>query len=100
LGSARLDFLLRRRIYALWRQYVVPRSHRWRAPPDFDAGTGMRPLGLELARQAPIDIDIYFTHTHLDHIIGLTFFAPLFEKRNSVRLWAGHLQAPMPSRRW
>src|SRR4030095_1890137 len=58
----------------------------------FDAGTGMRPLGLELARQAPIDIDIYFTHTHLDHIIGLTFFAPLFEKRNSVRLWAGHLQ--------
>ena len=54
----------------------------------------MRPLGLELARQAPIDIDIYFTHTHLDHIIGLTFFAPLFEQRNSVRLWAGHLQAP------
>ena len=60
----------------------------------FDAGTGIRPLGLELARQAPIDIDIYFTHTHLDHIIGLTFFAPLFEQRNSVRLWAGHLQGP------
>src|SRR3954465_15623723 len=60
----------------------------------FDAGTGIRPPGLELARQAPIDIDIYFTHTHLDHITGLTFFAPLFEKRNSVRLWAGHLQGP------
>ena len=60
----------------------------------FDAGTGIRPLGLELARQTPIDIDIYFTHTHLDHITGLTFFSPLFEKRNSVRLWAGHLQAP------
>ena len=60
----------------------------------FDAGTGIRPLGLELARQAPLDIDIYFTHTHLDHISGLTFFAPLFDKRNSVRLWAGHLEAP------
>lgn len=60
----------------------------------FDAGTGIRPLGLELARQAPVDIDIYFTHTHLDHITGLTFFAPLFEKRNAVRLWAGHLQEP------
>src|SRR5256885_1560438 len=60
----------------------------------FDAGTGIRPLGLELARQAPIDIDIYFTHSHLDHITGLTFFAPLFEQRNSVRLWAGHLAAP------
>jgi phosphoribosyl 1,2-cyclic phosphodiesterase len=60
----------------------------------FDAGTGIRPLGLELARQAPLDIDIYFTHTHLDHISGLTFFSPLFDKRNSVRLWAGHLHAP------
>jgi phosphoribosyl 1,2-cyclic phosphodiesterase len=60
----------------------------------FDAGTGIRTLGVELARQAPLDIDIYFTHTHLDHISGLTFFAPLFERRNSVRMWAGHLEAP------
>jgi phosphoribosyl 1,2-cyclic phosphodiesterase len=60
----------------------------------FDAGTGIRPLGLELARLAPLDIDIYFTHTHLDHLSGLTFFSPLFDKRNSVRLWAGHLEPP------
>lgn len=60
----------------------------------FDAGTGIRTLGVELARRAPLDIDIYFTHTHLDHIAGLTFFAPLFERRNSVRMWAGHLEAP------
>ncbi len=60
----------------------------------FDAGTGIRTLGVELARQAPLDLDIYFTHTHLDHISGLTFFAPLFERRNSVRMWAGHLEAP------
>jgi phosphoribosyl 1,2-cyclic phosphodiesterase len=60
----------------------------------FDAGTGIRTLGVELARQVPLDIDIYFTHTHLDHISGLTFFSPLFEKSNSVRMWAGHLEAP------
>lgn len=60
----------------------------------FDAGTGIRTLGLDLARQAPLDLDIYFTHTHLDHLSGLTFFAPLFDARNSVRLWAGHLEAP------
>ena len=60
----------------------------------FDAGTGIRPLGLELDRQSPVDIDIYFTHTHLDHLSGLTFFSPLFDKRNSVRLWAGHLEPP------
>ena len=46
----------------------------------FDAGTGIRTLGLQLARQGGIDIDIYFTHTHLDHISGLTFFAPLFDQ--------------------
>ena len=60
----------------------------------FDAGTGIRTLGQELARQAPLDIDIYFTHTHLDHLSGLTFFAPLFDKRNAVRMWAGHLEKP------
>ena len=60
----------------------------------FDAGTGIRPLGLELVRQAPVDIDIYFTHTHFDHISGLTFFAPMFDRRSAVRLWAGHLQEP------
>lgn len=60
----------------------------------FDAGTGIRTLGLELMRQAPLDIDIYFTHTHLDHISGLTFFSPLYDQRNTVRMWAGHLEAP------
>ena len=37
----------------------------------FDAGTGIRSLGLELARQVPLALDIYFTHTHLDHLNGL-----------------------------
>ena len=60
----------------------------------FDAGTGIRALGLELVRKTPLDLDIYFTHTHLDHISGLTFFSPLYDKRNSVRLWAGHLESP------
>lgn len=59
----------------------------------FDAGSGIRTLGVELARQ-PSDIDIYFTHTHLDHLSGLTFFAPLFDQRSSVRMWAGHLETP------
>ncbi len=57
----------------------------------FDAGTGIRPLGVELAKSAPNDLDIFFTHTHFDHICGLTFFASLFCKESRVRLWAGHL---------
>lgn len=57
----------------------------------FDAGTGIRALGAQLAGEAPVDVDLFLTHTHLDHISGLPFFAPAFDARNRIRLWAGHL---------
>ena len=58
----------------------------------FDAGTGLLPLGNSLAAKgAPIDADWYFTHTHFDHIQGIPFFSPLYDKRNRFRLWASHL---------
>ncbi len=57
----------------------------------FDAGTGIRPLGVDLAKSGPNDLDIFFTHTHFDHVCGLTFFASLFCRDSRVRLWAGHL---------
>ncbi len=44
-----------------------------------DAGTGMRDLGLKLARYEPTSIHVLLTHLHLDHIQGLGFFAPLWE---------------------
>jgi len=57
----------------------------------FDAGSGIRYLGNRLAAETPLDTDLYFTHTHFDHVCGLPFFRPLFEPRNTFRLWAGHL---------
>jgi len=60
----------------------------------FDAGTGIRELGRSLIQQGAHDLDIYFTHTHLDHINGLTFFEPLFDKASRLRMWAGHLEPP------
>ena len=56
-----------------------------------DAGTGLRYLGRELIASAPLDVDLYFTHTHFDHVCGLPFFAPFFNPQNRFRLWAGHL---------
>jgi phosphoribosyl 1,2-cyclic phosphodiesterase len=59
----------------------------------FDAGTGLRLLGESLCRDATgnLEVDLFFTHTHFDHICGLSFFKPLFTHDNKVRLWAGHL---------
>jgi phosphoribosyl 1,2-cyclic phosphodiesterase len=60
----------------------------------FDAGTGIRYLGNALERAgAPLEAELFFTHTHFDHVCGLPFFKPLFEPRNRLRLWAGHLGA-------
>ncbi|WP_417667233.1 MBL fold metallo-hydrolase [Roseibium sp.] len=57
-----------------------------------DCGSGARNLGLELCRQGPREIDLLFTHTHLDHICGLPFFKPAYDPRFKVRAWAGHFE--------
>ncbi|MBK5959192.1 MBL fold metallo-hydrolase [Rhodoplanes elegans] len=68
----------------------------------FDAGSGLRLLGLALAaggetavpatgRRQPVDADIFFSHCHLDHVWGLPFFQPAYEPGARLRLWAGHL---------
>ncbi len=64
----------------------------------FDAGTGMRYLGKTLDG-ARLDADLYFTHTHFDHICGLPFFRPFFDPQNHFRLWAGHLRGAMTLKR-
>jgi len=58
----------------------------------FDAGTGIRPLGAHLDRLGTVDADVYFTHTHVDHIQGLPFFSSAYKRTNKLRFWAGHLK--------
>ena len=43
-----------------------------------DAGSGIRELGLKVARGGPRRVHLFITHTHWDHIQGFPFFAPLF----------------------
>ena len=57
----------------------------------FDAGTGLRYLGNSLVESQGLDLNLFLTHTHHDHIVGLPFFSPLFNKKNRLRMWAGHL---------
>ena len=51
-----------------------------------DAGTGIR--GLALALPPGLSrIDVLLTHLHMDHIIGLGFFGPLYNPNMEVHLW-------------
>ena len=43
-----------------------------------DAGSGIRNLGLALAKANPRKLHLFITHTHWDHIQGFPFFAPAF----------------------
>ena len=59
-----------------------------------DAGTGIRALGAALVQaENTTAFDIFLSHGHIDHVIGLPFFAPLYVKDQTVRVWAGNLQA-------
>lgn len=50
-----------------------------------DAGSGIRELGGTLAGCRRMDI--LLTHLHLDHIRGLMFFAPLFDREAEITVW-------------
>ena len=55
----------------------------------FDAGTGLRQLGLALLarEQPPITGSLFLTHTHWDHIQGLPFFTPAFTPENHCMIY-------------
>jgi phosphoribosyl 1,2-cyclic phosphodiesterase len=56
-----------------------------------DAGTGIRKLGKELALDAEAgrtETHLLISHTHWDHIQGLPFFSPLYQKGNRLCVYA------------
>jgi len=60
-------------------------------PVLIDCGSGARALGKALSGEGVSDIDILFSHFHLDHICGLPFFPPAYNPKGKIRVWAGHL---------
>lgn len=60
----------------------------------FDAGTGIRALGLDLARASGVGrthVNLFFSHLHWDHIQGFPFFSPAYVPGNRVDIW--HVRA-------
>jgi phosphoribosyl 1,2-cyclic phosphodiesterase len=52
-----------------------------------DAGTGMRPLGVQMSQDGVKLIHVFLTHLHMDHLQGLGFFRPLFAPDTEVHVW-------------
>ncbi|HEV7256210.1 MAG TPA: MBL fold metallo-hydrolase [Bosea sp. (in: a-proteobacteria)] len=56
-----------------------------------DAGSGLRRLGRAMAGAGESDATILFSHLHLDHVIGLTAFTPLWGMSGKTTM---HVPAP------
>jgi phosphoribosyl 1,2-cyclic phosphodiesterase/CheY-like chemotaxis protein len=56
-----------------------------------DAGSGIRPLGMQLAAEfkgKALNLTLLISHTHWDHIQGFPFFAPAYNPKNQIRVLA------------
>lgn len=53
-----------------------------------DAGTGIIPLANQIDFESIKVIDLFISHTHLDHIIGFPFFDPLYVPGMKINVWA------------
>lgn len=51
----------------------------------FDAGSGIRQLGRELADRK--QVHLFLSHLHLDHILGLPGFSPLFQEDREIHIY-------------
>jgi phosphoribosyl 1,2-cyclic phosphodiesterase len=61
----------------------------------FDAGTGIRNLGIELLEEIKRDenptlLHLFLSHTHWDHIQGLPFFLPSYHKNTKLIIYGSH----------
>ncbi len=53
----------------------------------FDGGTGLRELGQKLMMELPVKANLFFTHSHWDHIQGFPFFTPAFVPGNEIDIY-------------
>ncbi|MEZ4237500.1 MAG: MBL fold metallo-hydrolase [Myxococcota bacterium] len=56
------------------------------SPIVLDCGTGARKLGFKLVGESARELDLVFTHLHMDHVFGFPFFVPIYTPGYSVRV--------------
>jgi phosphoribosyl 1,2-cyclic phosphodiesterase len=57
-----------------------------------DAGSGLAALGQDCGPALPSEVDVLFSHLHLDHIAGLPFFKPaVLNPGRVIRTYCGNL---------
>lgn len=60
----------------------------------FDMGSGLKNLGNYIVKHDQntngLEIHIFLSHTHWDHILGFPFFAPAFFPNNKIFIYGGH----------
>ena len=56
-----------------------------------DGGSGLRTLGLNLAKEMPLKATFFFSHVHWDHIQGFPFFVPGFVPGNVFTLYGPNI---------
>jgi phosphoribosyl 1,2-cyclic phosphodiesterase len=61
----------------------------------FDAGSGLRRAGDALVGEGVTEFDLFLSHWHYDHIIGLPFFRPLMRAQSKAVIWAGRLESKL-----
>jgi phosphoribosyl 1,2-cyclic phosphodiesterase len=56
----------------------------------FDAGTGIRELGVHLLKEfpkQPLTIHLFLSHTHWDHIQGFPFFPSAYQRHHEIYVY-------------
>lgn len=60
-----------------------------------DAGTGIQRFGNRLIadkNKYPQPLHLFFTHYHLDHIVGVPFFKPIYDKTQQIYMYGPLLE--------
>lgn len=52
-----------------------------------DCGTGVVPLGRKLDEERPLNMHMFITHTHWDHVLGMPFFSQAYMPDNVLHIY-------------